>query len=314
MAGGAPFLVWEPIEAPSPCPHIPGNGPDMPHNDAPASAPHQLRRTAPRSVLLLLLFAALVALLPGVTGMAGSSVWALPLGVVMAALGLWVYRLAVHRIEGRQALELSGEGAGRDIGWGLSVGIGMFTVTIATIALLGGYRVTGWGSFEAFLAMCGLMCAVAVAEELLFRGVLFPILERAAGTWWALAISSALFGGLHLVNPNASLWGALAICLQAGLLLGAAYVATRSLWLPIGLHLGWNLAQAGIFGTAVSGSEDAFDGLLNGETIGLPVISGGAFGPEGSVVAVLFCAVVTVYLLRVARLKGHIVPRSGSRS
>lgn len=286
----------------------------MSHNDAPESTFGKLRRTAPRSVVLLLLFGALSALLPGVTGMAGSSVWALPLGVVMAALGLWAYRLAVRRIEGREPLELSREGAGRDLGWGISVGIGMFTATIATIALLGGYRVTGWGSFEAFLAVCGLMCAVAVAEELLFRGVLFRILEEAAGTWWALAISSVLFGGLHLVNPNASLWGALAISLEAGLLLGAAYVATRSLWLPIGLHLGWNLAQAGIFGTAVSGSEDAFAGLLTGETIGLAVISGGAFGPEGSVVAVLFCVVVTVYLLHVAHRRGHIVPRPGSRS
>lgn len=262
----------------------------------------------------MLLFAVLAALLPGVTGMAGSSVWALPLGVVMAALGLGAYRLAVRRIEGREPRELSGEGAVRDFGGGTVVGVGMFTATIATITLLGGYRATGWGSFEAFLAVCGLMCAVAVAEELLFRGVLFRILERSVGTWWALALSSVLFGGLHLVNPNASLWGALAISLQGGLLLGAAYVATRSLWLPIGLHLGWNLAQAGIFGTAVSGSEDAFVGLLVGETVGLTVISGGTFGPEGSVVAVLFCAVVTVYLLRVVRLRGHIVPRTGSRN
>ena len=286
----------------------------MSHDDAPVSAPRELRRTAPRSVLLLLLFAVLAALLPGVTGMAGSSVWALPLGVVMAALGLGAYRLAVRRIEGREPRELSGEGAVRDFGGGTVVGVGMFTATIATITLLGGYRATGWGSFEAFLAVCGLMCAVAVAEELLFRGVLFRILERSVGTWWALALSSVLFGGLHLVNPNASLWGALAISLQGGLLLGAAYVATRSLWLPIGLHLGWNLAQAGIFGTAVSGSEDAFVGLLVGETVGLTVISGGTFGPEGSVVAVLFCAVVTVYLLRVVRLRGHIVPRTGSRN
>lgn len=286
----------------------------MPHNDAPESPFRKLRRTAPRSVVLLLLFGALSAFLPGVTGMVGSSVWALPIGVVMAALGLWAYRLAVRRIEGREPLELSREGASRDIGWGISVGIGIFTATIATIALLGGYRVTGWGSFEAFLAVCGLMCAVAVGEELLFRGVLFRILEEAAGTWWALAISSLLFGGLHLVNPNASLWGALAISLEAGLLLGAAYVATRSLWLPIGLHLGWNLAQAGIFGTAVSGSEDAFAGLLVGETIGLAVISGGAFGPEGSVMAVLFCVVVTVYLLRVAHRRGHIVPCPTHRS
>ncbi|MEE2040629.1 CPBP family intramembrane metalloprotease [Nocardiopsis sp. CT-R113] len=286
----------------------------MPHDGAPASTPRRSRRTAARSALLLLLFGALAALLPGVTGAVGASVWALPLGVAAAALGLWAYRLAIRRIEGREPLELSREGAARGLGWGTSAGIGVFTVTITAIALLGGYRVTGWGSFEAFLAVCGLMCAVAVAEELLFRGVLFRIVEEVVGTWGALAVSSALFGGLHLVNPNATLWGALAIALEAGLMLGAAYAATRSLWLPIGLHLGWNTAQAGIFGTAVSGSEEAFAGLLTGETSGPAAISGGAFGPEGSVFAVLFCGAVTVCLLRVAHRRGHIVPRAARRA
>ncbi|WP_304451435.1 CPBP family intramembrane glutamic endopeptidase [Nocardiopsis sp. YSL2] len=286
----------------------------MPHDVASVSTPRRPRRTAPHFALLLLLFVALAALLPGVTGAVGASVWALPLGVAAAALGLWAYRFAIVRIEGRKPLELSREGAARGLGGGTLVGVGVFTVTIIAIAFLGGYRFTGWGSFEAFLAVCGLMCAVAVAEELLFRGVLFRIVEEVVGTWGALAISSVLFGGLHLVNPNATLWGALAIALEAGLMLGAAYAATRSLWLPIGLHLGWNMAQAGIFGTAVSGSEEAFAGLLTGETSGPTAISGGAFGPEGSVVAVLFCGAVTVYLLRVAHRRGHIVARTARRA
>ncbi|MEU0489871.1 CPBP family intramembrane glutamic endopeptidase [Nocardiopsis sp. NPDC006139] len=280
----------------------------------PASTPSRFRPTVLRSVLLLLLVGALAALLSGVTDAVGASVWALPLGVAAAALGLWAYRLAIRRIEGREPLELSRKGAVRGLGWGTAAGFGVFAATIAAIAVLGGYRVTGWGSFEAFLAVCGLMCAVAVAEELLFRGVVFRLVEEAAGTWGALAVSSVLFGGLHLVNPNATLWGALAITLQAGLMLGAAYAATRSLWLPIGLHFGWNTTQAGVFGTAVSGSEDAFAGLLTGEAGGPAAISGGAFGPEGSVFAVLFCGAVTVYLLRVAHRRGHIVPRRSRRA
>ncbi|MFD6096201.1 CPBP family intramembrane glutamic endopeptidase [Nocardiopsis flavescens] len=286
----------------------------MPHDAAPASTPRRPLRAVPRAVLLLLLFTALAALLPGVTNAVGTSVWALPVGVAAAALGLWAYRAAVRRIEAREPRELSREGAARGLGWGTAAGVGLFAATIAAIAVLGGYRVTGWGSFEAFLAVCGLMCAVAVAEELLLRGVLLRVVEEAAGTWAALALSSAVFGALHLVNPNATLWGALAISLEAGLLLGAAYVATRSLWLPIGLHLGWNTAQAGIFGTAVSGSEDAFAGLLTGATSGPTALSGGAFGPEGSVIAVLLCGAATVYLLRLAHRRGHIVPRRSRRA
>lgn len=285
----------------------------MPRDAVPASTPRRLRRVTPRLLLLLLLFGALLPLLPSLPGAVGASVWALPLGVAAAALGLWAYRLAIRRTKGREPLELSREGAVRGLKRGTSAGLGLFTATIAAVAVLGGYRITGWGSFEAFLSVCGLMCAVAVAEELLFRGVFFRIVEEAAGTWGALAVSSVIFGGLHLVNPNATLWGASAIALEAGLMLGAAYAATRALWLPIGLHFGWNTAQAGVFGTAVSGSEDAFSGLLTGQTSGPTAISGGAFGPEGSVFAVLFCGAITVYLLRVAHRRGRIVPRPARR-
>lgn len=110
--------------------------------------------------------------------------------------------------------------------------------------------------------------------------------------------SALLFGGLHLINPNATLWGALSIAIQGGLMLGACYAATRSLWLPIGLHFGWNFAQAGIFGAAVSGSSTSgggiFDSVLNGST----AVTGGDFGPEASLFAPLVCTIVTVYFLR----------------
>ncbi len=84
------------------------------------------------------------------------------------------------------------------------------------------------------------MCAVAVSEEILFRGVIFRFIQAAwGGTWIALGgASAAAFGLVHLINPGATLWGgALAVAAEAGLLLGAAFVATGSLWLPIGLHL-----------------------------------------------------------------------------
>ena len=285
----------------------------MSHDTAPVSTPRRILRRASRLVLLLLLVGALAALLPTVTGAAGTSVWALPLGVAMAVLGLWAYRIVIRRVDKREPLELSREGAA-GIWWGTAAGIGLFTATIAAIAVFGGYRILGWGSFEAFLAVFGLMCAVGVAEELLFRGVIFRFLEETTGTWGALAVSAVLFGGAHMMNPNATLWGGLAIALEAGLMLGAAYVATRSLWLPIGIHIGWNAAQAGIFGTAVSGSEGAFAGLLLGETRGLTMIGGGAFGPEGSIFAVLFCGAVTVYLLRLAHRRGQIMARPSRRT
>jgi membrane protease YdiL (CAAX protease family) len=158
------------------------------------------------------------------------------------------------------------------------------------------------------IGILGLMVGVATTEELLFRGVLLRIVEGWLGTWGALAVTGLLFGGLHLVNPGASLIGALAIAIEGGLLVGAAYVATRSLWLPIGLHLGWNAMLGGVFSATVSGSEST-PGLLRSALTGPDVLTGGTVGPEASLFAVLVCAVPTVYFMRRARATGRIVPR-----
>jgi membrane protease YdiL (CAAX protease family) len=189
---------------------------------------------------------------------------------------------------------------------GAGLGLLLFGVTIGLIAMVGGYRIAGWGSVSGTIATLGVMCGVAVTEELLFRGVLFRLLEKWTGTAAALALSGLLFGGLHLINPHATLWGALAIAAEAGVLLGAAYTATRSLWIPIGLHLGWNFAESGLFGATDSGS--AFHGgLVQGVAHGPAVLSGGSFGPEASILAVLVGVVASTILLRRAARAGRIV-------
>jgi membrane protease YdiL (CAAX protease family) len=174
--------------------------------------------------------------------------------------------------------------------------------------VFGGYRVVGFGSLSGTLAILGTMTASATVEELLFRGIVFRVLERFLGTWGALALSGAVFGCLHLVNPGATVWGAFAIAIEAGVMLGAAYAATRTLWLAIGVHLGWNFAEAGIFGTTVSGAEHGPRGLLDATLHGPVALTGGTFGPEAGVVAILVCAVPTVLFLREARRRGRIRP------
>jgi hypothetical protein len=147
-----------------------------------------------------------------------------------------------------------------------------------------------------------------VTEELLFRGILFRIVEERAGTWIALMLTGVLFGLSHLFNPHASLWGAIAIAIEAGATLAAAYAATRTLWVPIGLHFGWNFALAGIFGAEVSGNGET-EGLLNGVTSGPALLTGGQFGPEGSPYTVVFGVVLTIVFLWLARRRGRMVAR-----
>jgi hypothetical protein len=152
------------------------------------------------------------------------------------------------------------------------------------------------------------MAAAAVTEELLFRGILFRFVEGRIGTWGALMLSGLLFGAAHLPNPHASLWSALAIAVEAGGMLAAAYVATRNLWVPIGLHFGWNFAEGGIFGAGISGNS-APEGLLRSAMSGPSALSGGEFGPEASLYAVVAGLSVTIVFMWLARRRGHIVPR-----
>ena len=90
---------------------------------------------------------------------------------------------------------------------------------------------------------------------MLFREILFRFLEQFGGSWFALALTSALFGLGHIVNPNASAFSSFAIAVEAGVLLGGAYMLTRSLWAPIGLHAAWNFTQGYIYDVPVSGID-----------------------------------------------------------
>lgn len=207
--------------------------------------------------------------------------------VVTIGVALGAYYTFVRAIEKRPVTELSTSCALRELGLGVLVGTGLFTAVIALLWLLGYYTVTGSNSLANVWPMLTLAATTAVFEELLFRGILFRIIEEPLGTWLALAFSALLFGMLHLGNPNATLWAATAIAIEAGILLAAGYMFTRRLWLVIGIHFAWNFVQGGIFGVAVSGNEGA--GVLQSSLSGPALLSGGAFGAEGSIFAVMFC-------------------------
>lgn len=243
-----------------------------------------------------------------VAAVEGNFFLTLVIGAVTAVLGVVVYRWVVQRTERREPAELGLDGWGGKVGRGTLIGFAMFAVVIANIALLGGYHVEGSGSPTGAMGVLGLMVAAAVTEELLFRGVLFRIIEERAGTWIALALTGVVFGAMHLANPDASLWGATAIAIEAGFMLAACYAATRNLWVPIGLHFGWNFAAGGIFSVVVSGNGES-KGLLEASTSGPVALSGGVFGPEGSLYAVLAGVVLTLVFLWLAKRRGRIVPR-----
>jgi len=187
------------------------------------------------------------------------------------------------------------------------VGAGLCTATIGILAVLGIYPVDGVNSLGVLWPALAMAVLAGVFEELLVRGVLFRALERSQGTWVALAVSAVVFGALHLTNTGATVLTAAAIALQAGVLLGLAYIATGRLWFPIGLHVAWNATQAGVFGSPTSGIP--VDGLLQSHLAGPALVSGGGFGVEGSVITVLTCLAAAAFLLRTARRDRKIMPR-----
>lgn len=229
------------------------------------------------------------------------------IGLATGVLSVVVYAWVVRRTEHRAPVEVAPKGAASSVAWSTLLGVGLFGAVIALIALPGYYSINGIGAPAGALGLLGFMAGAAVTEELVFRGILFRVLEERTGTWIALTVIGLLFGLLHLVNPNATLWGAIAIAIEAGGMLTAAYVATRKLWVPIGLHFGWNFAASAIFSTEVSGSNTP-QGLLDATMSGPTWLTGGDFGPEGSVFAVAFGVLATAGFMWLAYRRGHVVP------
>lgn len=223
------------------------------------------------------------------------------------------YLLLVRMIEKRRALELMRPGAGRMLALGALLGGGYIAATVASMALAGSYRIVGFNAqAQWWMALATSGIGAAVTEEIMFRGVLFRCVEEAGGTWWALAVSALFFGLVHLGNKNATVWSSLAIAIEAGLMLGAAYLVTRSLPFCMGIHAAWNFTQGMVFGIPVSGFDDK--GWIVSERPGPEWLTGGAFGAEASVVAVLLGAAISAVLVSHAIRRGLVIPPSRRRT
>lgn len=231
--------------------------------------------------------------------------------LMLAALAMLAYGAFVRWIEGRPVVEFGRDRALREWAVGVALGVGAITLTVAVIAALGGYRVTGWNPPSVLVPVLALAIFSGVFEEIIARGLVFRLLEQWLGSWTALALSALLFGFLHLLNPNATVLAAAAISIEAGVLLGALYMLTRRLWMAIGLHMAWNFTQGGIYGIPVSGLE--VQGLLFNTMQGPPLLTGGAFGAEASMPAIVVCTSLGLWVLYRAHRKGRFVAASWHR-
>lgn len=204
-------------------------------------------------------------------------------GLVPTLTAFATYKLAIRRLGEQPRDDLPLDGRLNDL-WRGTLGAGLLMSAIVGIAaLLGGYRIAGWGgatSWAMILFLGGVQAAFV--EELVMRGILFRFLEEFGGSWFALLLSSLLFGFAHATNDNATLLSSFAIALEAGILLGGAYMLTRNLWLAIGIHFGWNVVQGFVWDVPVSGHASTAWSGGPGPDLGRRVRSRGVGNRDGA--------------------------------
>jgi CAAX amino terminal protease family protein len=233
---------------------------------------------------------------------------AVPLSTIGAVAALYAFKkyLSWYAEDGES---LSFRGKMRMMGIGWTVAAVNFLAIIVCLFLCGYYRiVTVEFDVASQLSWLSLFLLVGVVEEVVFRGILFRLITDKWNITVGLTTSSLLFGLAHLGNPGATLWAALAIALASGCLFGMAYAYHQTIWVPIGMHWAWNYLEGGVFGCAVSGAPLDYQPLITPRISGPDILTGGAFGPEASIICVALGIVLsTVYT--VLYIKKYLYPK-----
>jgi len=232
------------------------------------------------------------------------ALWGALFALVAALVACNAYNLYARFVARRAVNELAPRRA-RGALYGLALGALLIGVVVALLTISGAAKVDVGGAF-ARAGLPGVAILAGTFEELVARGVVLRNLENVFGSFAAIVLSALLFAALHIGNPNATPLSIAALGIEGGVMLGAIYVARRSLWWTAGVHSAWNFTQTGLFGIADSGHSG--QGLLRTELVGVDWLTGGAFGIEASLVSVLLCAIVAVLFLIYAQRRAHFVP------
>jgi len=205
--------------------------------------------------------------------------------VLLLATFSWLLTVGNHLEEHRVAAQ----GLPTSLGWGHQFysggAVGLLLVILAVIPLavwghLSFRTALNWQSLARVLLVLGVLLSGALAEELMFRGYPFQRLVDGIGATGAIVVFSVLFGVVHLSNPAASPWG-LINTIAIGVLLAVAYLRTRALWLPWGIHFAWNAAIGLFLGLPVSGLR-LFNVAVHATAQGPKWLTGGNYGIEAS--------------------------------
>jgi membrane protease YdiL (CAAX protease family) len=228
------------------------------------------------------------------------------IAIVESLLAVACYILLFRFYEKRQITELSASTFVKNALIGFFIGLILQSVFILVIYLAGDYAITQVNPVSYVLPAFAYSFTAGFVAELLLRGILFRLTEEKTGTVPALIIFTLLFAILHVNSKGATAVSACATAMQAGLLLSATYVYSRSLWLPIFLHFSWDFAEPGIYG-GINPGISTEKSLFYSKITGSYLLTGGEAGPGNSIQSAILCLTASLLFLWLARRKGNFI-------
>lgn len=241
-----------------------------------------------------------------------------PVNLVLLLLAyLWMLQV-LDRVPQRRLASMGLGGGRRMVGdtiFGLLLGTAMVIFTVAIIGWKGDLHIAadihGLKTATLLVEILVVLSTAAMAEEIAFRGYPFQRLIEATGPGGAIALMSAMFGAVHLSNPNSSTIGLLNTML-IGILFSIAYLRARTLWLPWGMHWAWNTVLGAGVGLPVSGLDMSIG--IRAKASGPLWLTGGAYGPEASLAATAAVLVALAVVLLAFHRPGESFPEAASGS
>ena len=227
-------------------------------------------------------------------------------GIVEIFMALFSYTLLFRFYEKRKITELSLGVFWKNALIGFSLGFILQSLAILVIYLAGDYSIIKINPVSFLIPGFTAALIAGFVAEILIRGIIFRLTEKKLGTIIALIISSLLFAVMHSGVKGATLLSVLSTTIQAGILPGAVYVFTRSLWLPIFLHFAWDLAEPGIYG-GINPGITLEKSLFTSKITGSELLTGGQFGPGSSIQAAIFCLIAAILFLWLAKRKNNFI-------
>jgi CAAX protease family protein len=223
-----------------------------------------------------------------------------------AGIALAGYIYLTRFIEHRKIPELSLPDFGKMAVTGFITGFALQAIFILVMYVTGNYAVLSTNSFSVLIQPFTFSFTAGFVAEIIIIGIVYRLLEKQIGTKNALIVFVILFAFLHINAKGATVLSVGTTALQAGLLIPATFVFTRSLWFPIFLHFAWDFAEPGIFG-GINPSGNITHGLLNAKFGNSLLLTGGTGGPQNSIQAFILCLITGLLVLWLAKKRNNLV-------